>query len=74
MKRKSVASSAIASLGHDAKTNTLHVEFASGRVYAYSGVSADEHKALAAADSIGAHFNEHIRPHFAARSLDPKHL
>jgi hypothetical protein len=61
MERTAVKSGQIASVGHDAATNTLEIEFHSGQVYRYSEVTADEHKALLAAESIGKHFGVHIR-------------
>jgi hypothetical protein len=57
---KAVKSSAIAAIGHDAETNTLHVRFHSGGTYQYPDVSAAEHAAFANAPSIGRHFAQHI--------------
>ena len=68
MERTPVDSSSIASVGHDPATDTLHVEFkSSSKVYAYPGVSAEDHQALMNAPSIGAHFGKHIRPHYSGR-------
>lgn len=53
-----VKSSAIAAIGHDADTSTLHVEFTSGATYEYPDVSADEYAALHGAPSIGSHFGK----------------
>lgn len=64
MERTPVASSNIASVGHDPETNTLEVEFKNGGVYQYEGVSADEHGALASADSIGSHFHKNIKSRY----------
>ncbi len=61
MKRTSVQSSNIISIGHDPKTETLEIEFKGGGVYSYSGVTADQHSALLNADSVGSHFHKHIR-------------
>lgn len=61
MKRTPVTSSSIKSIGHEG--DTLHVEFASGKTYKYSSVSAEKHAALMAASSTGGHFSKHIRPH-----------
>jgi hypothetical protein len=63
MKMREVGgSSAIAAVGHDPDSHTLHVRFHSGRTYAYSKVSAAAHSRLMSADSMGAHFSQHIRP------------
>ncbi|MEI6235704.1 MAG: KTSC domain-containing protein [Planctomycetota bacterium] len=61
MRHKAVASSALVSVGYDPKSETLEIEFPSGHVYQYFGVSADAYKALMNADSIGSHFNAEIR-------------
>jgi hypothetical protein len=55
-------STAIAAVGHDPETNTLHVRFHSGRTYAYPGVSAEAHGKFMDAESLGKHFSKHIRP------------
>jgi hypothetical protein len=62
MKMQAVDSGAIDAIGHDPQTNTLAVQFKSGHTYHFEDVSAEEHEALANADSIGAHFARHIRP------------
>ncbi len=70
MERKTVDSSNIASIGYDAETATMHVEFHSGRVYEYADVPAEEHANLLAAPSVGGHFSKHIRPHYSGRQLN----
>jgi hypothetical protein len=55
-------STAIAAVGHDPESSTLHVRFHSGRTYAYPDVSAEAHARLMDAGSMGAHFSKHIRP------------
>jgi len=64
-----VASSSLSAVGHDAAANELHVEFKTGVRYVYSGVSAEKHAALIAADSIGKHFTSNIRQLHPARKL-----
>lgn len=61
MKREPVESSNIRSIGHDPVTKTLEVEFLNGNVYQYHDVDADKHSALMKADSVGGHFNAHIK-------------
>jgi KTSC domain len=56
-----VKSSSIASLAHDAETNTLEVRFASGATYSYSGVDTAAFERLRDAPSVGQHFQQHIR-------------
>lgn len=61
MNRTPVTSSNIKSIGHDPATNTLEVEFNTGGIYQYGGVSAEKHQALVGAESIGKHFGQHIK-------------
>lgn len=67
----SVESSQIASIGHDAGTNTLSIRFAPkkdgslGSLYHYANFTADDFLALKNAESIGSHFKTHIKPHAA---------
>jgi hypothetical protein len=70
MQRNPVTSSNIKSIGHDPQNRTLHVEFNSGKVYEYGGVSAGEHAALVNADSVGKHFNEHIKAHYQGTPVE----
>ena len=64
MKMHPVESSGIKAIGHDPATNTMRVQFNGGRTYEYSGVTAEHHKALISADSIGGHFSRHVRDKF----------
>jgi hypothetical protein len=64
MHRLSVESSAIASIGYDARTRTLEIEYAGGGVYRYLGVPPREHETLLRADSLGAYVNRRIKPRY----------
>jgi hypothetical protein len=55
-------SSNIAATGHDPDTNTLYVQFHSGKVWGYEGHDAAAHRRLRAAPSVGGHFHAHIKP------------
>jgi hypothetical protein len=59
--REPVASSTIASVGYDEDREVLEVEFMSGAVYRYLGVSEDAFDRFLAAPSKGTYFNRHIR-------------
>lgn len=50
----------------------LVVTFTTGRRYAYAAVPPQAAEALRGAFAKGVHFNRHIRPHFAARELEPE--
>lgn len=69
MKRQAVSSSNIASIGYDASSNTLEVEFNGGRVYVYYDVPASEHRALMNASSHGTYFNANIRNNYEFTEL-----
>jgi KTSC domain-containing protein len=61
VQREPVESSVITSVGYDASSRTLEVEFTSGKVYQFFDVPADLAQALRAAESHGAFFNTHVR-------------
>lgn len=64
MTRTPVESSNIAEIGYDPETRVLEILFRNGRIYTYNGVPRDEYQALMSADSIGSHFQTHIRPNY----------
>lgn len=61
MDRKTVNSSELASIGYDPVSLVLEVEFTTGGVYQYRGVSADVHSALMSAASHGKYFNQYVK-------------
>ena len=61
MKRQSVESSNLASIGYDAENEILEVEFNHGGVYQYFDVPKEEYEALMNADSLGSYFYHNIR-------------
>lgn len=70
MERKAVQSSTIKSIGFE--NGEMHIEFANGRVYSYTGPKVEEHyNALIAAPSIGKHFGAYVRncPHTSCIAL-----
>lgn len=67
-----VKSSIISHVGYDPAMNELRIRFTRGGEYLYKGVSQEEHAALMAAESIGKHFQAHIRPqHTGAKQASP---
>ena len=54
----------IASLGFDAATNVLEVEFVTGFVYRYFGVPRAVVEVVQANGSVGSAFNHLIRDHY----------
>jgi KTSC domain len=64
MKRLSIQSELIASVGYQSETAILEIELTNGKVYRYYAVPAAVHKALVGAASPGTYFNQQIRAHF----------
>lgn len=63
MTRTKIDSSQIASLGYDAETQVLEVEFKGGKVYQYFEVPPEKFAELQAAESAGKYLNQHIKGH-----------
>jgi len=61
MERFAVNSSNLASIGYDEEQSTLEVEFNSGYVYLYYGVSQHHFAALMSSRSVGKYFDRTIR-------------
>ena len=61
MQRTPVSSSNCASVGYDAATSTLEVEFKRGGIYQYFDVPASEHAALLTAPSVGGYLDARIK-------------
>jgi hypothetical protein len=69
MQRTRVSSSSIASIGYDASTRVLEVQFRSGSVYLYSDVPASVHRALMMAGSHGSYLNRYVKGRFRYRQV-----
>ena len=61
MRRRSVSSSSVASVGYDPETRTMEIEFHSGSVYEYQEVPPEVFQALMEAPSKGRFFANEIR-------------
>ena len=61
MNRVPVSSSNVASVGYDASTSTLEVEFKGGGIYQYFDIPPAVHTGLLAASSIGSYLNVNIK-------------
>ena len=64
MNREQVQSSAIKSVGYDATTQTLEVEFIKGSVYQYRGVPISLYTEFMSAPSMGKFHYNHIMRKF----------
>jgi uncharacterized Fe-S cluster-containing MiaB family protein len=69
MQRVAVDSSMIASIGYDASSTVLEIEFTSGSIYQYDEVPADHHNGIMKAESHGKYFNENIKEVFPYRQI-----
>jgi len=73
IRRVSVASTSLASVGYDPGARVLEVEFRSGAVYRYFGVPDTVHRDFMAAESKGRFFTQRIRGAFRfAKIGDPR--
>lgn len=61
MRRIPVSSSNLKSIGYDADTRILEIEFQTGAVYRYFQVPESEYKGLMSAVSHGKYFHANIR-------------
>jgi hypothetical protein len=69
MERVPVTSSTIVSVGYDAATGTLEVEFKSGDVYQYFDVPPRVHEEFMAAQSQGKFLHQHIKGRYRYSKL-----
>ena len=65
MEKQHVSSSTVISIGYDSQTQTLEIDFGSGRVYQYYGVPDHVHEEIMQASSKGQFFNTYIRNVYA---------
>ena len=61
MRRVGVISSNLLSVGYDADSQTLEIEFKSRSVYQYNNVPSEVYEALMAASSHGVFFNREVK-------------
>jgi hypothetical protein len=69
MERVPVSSSNLCSIGYEADSQVLEVEFNGGRLYQYSGVPGGEFDGLMSADSKGKYFNANIKNRYPYSQL-----
>jgi hypothetical protein len=69
MERISVSSSNLSSIGYDADSQTLEIEFHNGRLYQYAGVPEGEYEGLMSAASQGIYFNANIKNNYPCSRL-----
>ena len=69
MDRKRINSSAIRSVGYDARSRVLEIELSSGSIYQYSGVADEVHRRLMSSPSAGSYFRDNIEESFTAKRI-----
>lgn len=69
IKRQSVVSSNVKSVGYRLTDRTLEIEFLTGRVYRYSDVPFYVYEELLEAPSVGRYFNLFIRNRYAFEEI-----
>jgi hypothetical protein len=69
MERIQVNSSNIASVGYDAGSEILEIEFISGGTYQYSGVPEGVYEGMMGADSKGKYFHANINKKYPFTKL-----
>jgi KTSC domain-containing protein len=72
MERVPVNSDVIASIGYESGTNTMEVEFKTGRIYHFFLITPGVHSALMCSESIGRYFNAEIRNRFPHREVSER--
>lgn len=69
MHRAKVTSSNIVSIGYDAESEVLEIEFHGGAVYQYDSVPTEEYEGLMDAGSHGTYFHQHINGRYTYQKL-----
>lgn len=69
MERKRVNASNIRAIGYDAARQLLEVEFTSGSIVQYSGVSPEVHRRFINSPSPGSFFQDQIDENFPSRKV-----
>jgi hypothetical protein len=67
MERKRVSASSIRSIGYDAGKQLLGIEFSSGSLVQYSGVSPEVHRRFMSSPSPGCFYQDQIEENFSSR-------
>lgn len=69
MDRKRINASTLRSVGYDAGKQLLEIEFSSGSVVQYSGVSPEVHRRFMSAPSPGSFFQDQIDESFPSKRV-----
>ena len=69
VERKRVSASNIRSVGYDAGKQVLEIEFSSGSIVEYSGVSPEVHRRFMSSPSPGSFFQDQIEENFSSKKI-----
>jgi len=69
MERKRVSASTIRAVGYDSDLQFLEIEFSSGSVVQYSGVSPEVHRRFMGSPSPGSFHQDQIEENFPSRRV-----
>jgi hypothetical protein len=69
VERKRVSASTLRSVGYDAGKQLLEIEFSSGSIVQYSGVSPEVHRRFMSSPSPGSFFQDQIDENFPSRRV-----
>lgn len=69
MERKRISSGNIRAVGYDARSRMLEIEFSSGSIVQYSGVSDEVHRRFLNSPSPGSYFRDHIEENFSSKRV-----
>jgi len=67
MERKRVNASTIRSVGYDAEKQLLEIEFSSGSIVQFSGVSPEVHRRFMSSPSPGSFFQDQIDENYPSK-------
>jgi len=69
MERKRVSASNIRAVGYDAGKQLLEIEFSSGAIVQYSGVSPEVHRRFTNSPSPGSFYQDQIDENFPSKRV-----
>jgi hypothetical protein len=69
MDRKRISSSTIRSVAYDAGKQVLEIEFSSGSIVQYTGVSPEVHRRFMSSPSPGSFYQDQIDESFPSRKV-----
>ncbi len=69
MDRRKVSSDKIRSVGYDAPSQLLEIEFTDGKIVQYSRVPSEVHRRLMAAPTAVSYFRDNIEDEYTARRI-----